>query len=93
MFTTFDKDGTIKLTMAKIDKIIISYDNDNDILEIILGDGAREALSVEQEDEVFLRLDPETKELVGMTILGFKNYLLENQKKGKTYHEFVVNIN
>ena len=76
--------------MAKIDKIIIDYDSDDDILEVTLGNGAKEAISVEQEDEVFLRLDPETRELVGMTILGFKNYLLENQKKGKTYHEFVV---
>ncbi|OGW14775.1 MAG: hypothetical protein A3G93_09880 [Nitrospinae bacterium RIFCSPLOWO2_12_FULL_45_22] len=76
--------------MAKINKIIIGYDSDDDILEIVIGPSAKEAISVEQEDEVFLRIDPETKEIVGMTILGFKNYLFEGQKKGKKYHEFIM---
>ena len=76
--------------MEKIQKIIFSYDNENDILELIFGDKSRAAISKEREDEVFLRLDPDTGELVGMTILGFKNYLSENQKKGKIYHEYLV---
>lgn len=76
--------------MGKIDKITIGYDSDNDILEVIIGQLAREAISIEQEDEVFLRIDPETKEIVGMTILGFKNYLTESEQKGKKYHEFAV---
>ena len=76
--------------MEKINKIIISYDSDDDILDIIIGPSAQEAISIEQEDEVFLRIHPESREIVGMTILGFKKYLLEDKEKGKKLHEFVV---
>ena len=78
--------------MAKMNKLSIIYDSDDDILEVILGESSKEAISVEteEEDEVFLRLDPDTKELVGMTILGFRRYLLENQQKGKVSYEFTV---
>lgn len=78
--------------MAKINKLSLVYDRDDDILEVILGESSREAVSVEaaEEDEVFLRLDPDTKELVGMTILGFRRYLLENQQEGKVFRSFTV---
>lgn len=76
--------------MEKIKKITLSYDSDNDILDIIIGESAREAISVESEDEVFLRLDPDTKDIVGVTILGFKNYLLE--EKGKKIHELMAEM-
>lgn len=78
--------------MEKINKISIGYDSDNDILEVTIGQLAREAISIEQEDEVFIRIDPDTKEIVGMTILGFKKYLSESEQKGKKYHEFAVPI-
>ena len=79
--------------MTKMNKLSIMYDSDDDILEVILGESSKEAISVEteEEDEVFLRLDPDTKEIVGMTILGFRRYLLENQRKGKVSYEFTVN--
>lgn len=76
--------------MEKIKKITLSYDSDNDILDIIIGESAREAISVESEDEVFLRLDPDTKDIVGVTILGFKNYILE--EKGKKIHELMAEM-
>lgn len=76
--------------MEKVNKITICYDSDDDILDIIIGPSAKEAISVEQEDEVFLRIHPESKELLGVTILGFKKYLLEDEKKGKRLHEFVA---
>ncbi|MBI5756752.1 MAG: DUF2283 domain-containing protein [Nitrospirae bacterium] len=76
--------------MEKINKITISYDSDDDILDIIIGPSAQEAISIEQEDEVFLRIHPESREIVGMTILGFKKYLLDDKEKGKKLHEFVV---
>ena len=76
--------------MEKIKKITLSYDSDNDILDIIIGESAREAISVESEDEVFLRLDPDTKDIVGITILGFKNYILE--EKGKKIHELMAEM-
>lgn len=76
--------------MEKVNKITICYDSDDDILDIIIGPSAQEAISVEQEDEVFLRIHPESKEILGVTILGFKKYLLEDEKKGKRLHEFVA---
>jgi len=62
-----------------IDQITLSYDQEDDILEVALGSRAREAISVEQDDEVFLRLDPDTRELVGLTVLGFKQYILGSE--------------
>lgn len=76
--------------MEKVNKITICYDSNDDILDIIIGPSAQEAISVEQEDEVFLRIHPKTKEILGVTILGFKKYLLEDEKKGKRLHEFVA---
>jgi uncharacterized protein YuzE len=76
--------------MEKISKITISYDSNDDVLDIIIGPSAQEAISVEKEDEVFLRIHPESKEILGVTILGFKKYLLEDEKKGKHLHEFVA---
>ena len=64
--------------MAAIDQITLNYDQEDDMLEVTLGRRASEAISVEQDDEVFLRLDPDTGELVGLTILGFKQYILES---------------
>jgi uncharacterized protein YuzE len=78
--------------MGKINKLAIVYDSDDDILEVVIGESSKEAISVEaeEEDEVFLRLDPDTRELVGMTILGFRRYLLDNQGRGRVSHEFKV---
>ncbi|HLF87147.1 MAG TPA: DUF2283 domain-containing protein [Nitrospiria bacterium] len=78
--------------MEKVNKITICYDSNDDILDIIIGPSAQEAISVEQEEEVFLRIHPESKEILGITILGFKKYLLEDEKKGKRLHEFVAEI-
>lgn len=76
--------------MGKINKLAIVYDSDDDILEVVIGESSKEAISVEaqEEDEVFLRLDPDTRELVGMTILGFRRYLLDSH--GRVSHEFRV---
>lgn len=52
-------------------KFHLVYDEETDILHIALGT-AKEAISVEQDDEVFLRIAPDTGELVGLTILNFK---------------------
>lgn len=64
--------------MAKISRLSLGYDPQSDTLEVSIGNRARAAISVEKEDEVFLRVDPSSGEVVGITILGFKHYL--NQK-------------
>ncbi len=70
--------------MAKVNKLTLGYDPKTDVLEVSLGHKARAAVSVEKDDEVFLRIDPTSGELVGMTILGFRHYLSEKlASKGK----------
>ena len=57
----------------------LKYDPETDILHIAFGK-AKEAISVEQKPEVFVRLDPESKEIVGLTVLGFKNNFLSKKQ-------------
>lgn len=57
----------------------LKYDPDTDILHVAFGK-AKKAVSVEQKPEVFVRLDPKTQEIVGLTVLGFKqNFLSQKQ--------------
>ncbi|OGG18919.1 hypothetical protein A3D78_05685 [Candidatus Gottesmanbacteria bacterium RIFCSPHIGHO2_02_FULL_39_14] len=57
----------------------LKYDPKTDILHIAFGK-AKESVSVEQEPEVFVRLDPKSKEIVGLTVLGFKNSFLSKKQ-------------
>lgn len=64
--------------MAK-KQIHLAYDPETDILHVAFGK-AKKAISVEQEPEVFVRIDPKTEEIVGLTMLGFKqNFLAKKQ--------------
>lgn len=57
----------------------LKYDPDTDILHVAFGK-AQKAVSIEQEPEVFVRLDPKTQEIVGLTVLGFKNNFLSKKQ-------------
>lgn len=48
----------------------ISYDPQNDVLYLSYGK-AREAVSEETEDGVFVRRDPWSDEIVGVTVIDF----------------------
>jgi len=70
------------------ESITLSYDADDDILHLTIGTKAEEAISVEEDDEVFVRIHPVTKEIVGMTILGFSEYFAEtllSKREGFTF--------
>lgn len=56
------------------------YDYETDILHVALG-VARPAISIEQEADVFLRVDPDTHELVGLTILNFSRSFLQRRRE------------
>lgn len=57
----------------------LKYDPETDILHVAFG-RAKKAVSVEQQPEVFVRIDPNTQEIVGLTVLGFKqNFLSQKQ--------------
>jgi Protein of unknown function (DUF2283) len=55
----------------------ITLDAKNDVLYCSFG-SEREAYSVEVEDGVFLRLDPETDNPVGMTVVDFCKKMAEH---------------
>ena len=47
------------------------FDKKGDILDISLG-APREAISKEIGDDILMRIDPETSEVLGFTILNFE---------------------
>ena len=47
-----------------------AYDKQGDILDIAIG-RPRRAISREVEDDVFVRLDPKSKKVIGFSILNF----------------------
>ena len=47
----------------------LAYDREADVLYLSIGE-PRPAISREVGDDVLLRIDPETKEVVGMTVLN-----------------------
>ena len=51
--------------------LIFSYDREGDVLDISIGD-PREAISNEIEDDVFVRIDPVSREVIGFSILNFQ---------------------
>src|SRR5437870_10321063 len=62
--------------MAKATAAMLDYDESADVLYVTLGP-ARPAYSVEPEEGVLLRVDPDSGALVGLTILHFQRRLKE----------------
>jgi hypothetical protein len=52
-------------------KIRFSYDKTGDILDISIG-APRKAISKEIRDGFFIRVDPETNEILGFSVLNFE---------------------
>ena len=52
-------------------KLIFSFDKEGDVLDVSIGK-PRKAISEEIKDDVFIRKDPKTKEIVGFMILNFE---------------------
>ena len=63
----------------------INYDEDADILYISLG-RPQPAISVEVNDGNLMRVDPFTDELVGITVLDFKERHLERGNEKSSYN-------
>ena len=57
--------------MDKAQALILDYDDEEDILYISLNKIGQEAVCIEQENGVLLRVHPETEEIVGYTIIDF----------------------
>lgn len=54
-------------------EIRMVYDEDGDILDVSIG-APEDAISKEVEDDFFLRVKPETGEVVGFSILNFRKW-------------------
>ena len=68
-------------TSKKIDKLLIDYDNDADVLYIVFGK-PRKAISIEVNEGDHVRIDPFSDEIAGITIIDFKKKYL---KKGDVH--------
>lgn len=53
--------------------LTFSYDKEGDILDISLG-RPRQAISREIEDDVFVRLNPKSRKVIGFSILNFTKW-------------------
>ncbi|OEU47028.1 MAG: hypothetical protein BA872_09565 [Desulfobacterales bacterium C00003060] len=51
----------------------MAYDKEGDIFDISLGE-PREAISTEIENDLFIRTNPDTNEVVGISILNFEKW-------------------
>jgi uncharacterized protein YuzE len=51
----------------------IAYDKDADVLDVSLGE-PRAAISREVEDDLFLRFDPGTGQMVGFYLINFSRW-------------------
>jgi hypothetical protein len=51
--------------------LTVDYDEDMDVLYVSKG-APRSGVAVEVEEGIVLRLDPDTQEIVGLTILDFR---------------------
>ena len=52
------------------------YDKDNDVMDISLGK-PRVAVSEEVDDDIVVRIDPKSREIVGFTIINFVDVFLK----------------
>lgn len=63
-------------------KIKLFYDEEGDVLDIAIGD-PKKAISEEITEDVILRLDPKTEDIIGFTIINFSSVFLKKMSKTK----------
>ena len=62
-----------------MEKMMFWFDKEGDVLDISIGK-PKAAISKEIGDDIILRVDPETREVIGFTILNFEKRF-EGSKK------------
>jgi uncharacterized protein YuzE len=60
-----------------VDRLTVKYDAEQDILYLMFAEQAREAIAEEAADEMFIRFDPDTHEIVDIEFLNFSGRLEE----------------
>lgn len=61
-------------------ELIYSYNPEADELNVSFGK-PKEAISAEIKEDVYIELDPKTKNVVGFTLLNFLKHLKKNQQR------------
>lgn len=61
------------------DKLIMSYDEEADVLYLCFGNPEK-AVSEEIDAHVIVRRQPETNRIVGITIMNFSKYFKANKR-------------
>lgn len=56
--------------------IMFFYDKDNDIMDISFGK-PKAAISEEVDEDIVVRVDPNSREILGFTIINFTNVFLK----------------
>jgi hypothetical protein len=62
--------------MAERREVRVAYDRASDVLYVTFGVNVP-AISVEVQEGVLARLNPDTKEMVGMTVIGLSDRTVE----------------
>jgi len=60
-------------------KLIYSYNPEADELNVSFGK-AKEAISAEIKEDIYINLSPKTKKVVGFTLLNFLEHIKQNQQ-------------
>ena len=58
-------------TVRNIDEVEVSYDRDSDVLYLSLGE-PRPALTRGEKNGLLVRIDPQTHQVVGLTVLDYE---------------------
>ncbi len=58
-------------TVRNIDKVEVSYDSDGDVLYLSIGE-PRPALTRGEKNGLLIRSDPQTHQVVGLTVLDYE---------------------
>jgi hypothetical protein len=82
--TPLDQDQLAKANLGLAERLFyegvhLVYDDDGDTLLITIGEGAP-AISTPVLDGLYLRIHPETLEVVGCTVVAFSSDFLANNK-------------
>jgi len=56
--------------------IMFFYDKDSDVMDISLGK-PKAAISEEADDDIVVRIDPNSREIIGFTIINFVSVFLK----------------
>jgi len=57
-----------------------AFDKEGDVLDISIGK-PKKAISKEVEDDFFVRVDPKTKKIIGLSILNFEKWFKGDKRK------------